>query len=267
MSQAPITAANWSSATVVPGLPNPQVAGSRQSVTVAGLTQGVTYYFALRSVDDAGNWSGLSNVLRWDWVLDTAPPAAPSGVAAAREGASGARVTWAANAEPDLAGYTVYRAGAAGGPYTPVSGSLLSGTEFVDGTIPAGTAMVWYQISATDDSGNESSRSAAIALSLADAVAGEWTVDPAYPNPGAPGQTMRIPVVVPGTGAQGAVLEITNAGGQRVRRLELGSLGTGAQQIQWDGRNDAGRDVAPGVYTGWLIAGQTRLRVKLVRVP
>jgi flagellar basal-body rod modification protein FlgD len=58
-----------------------------------------------------------------------------------------------------------------------------------------------------------------------------------------------------------------NNGGQRVRRLELGSFAPGQQTFTWDGRNDQGRDVAPGVYTAWVIASGVRLSVKLVRVP
>ena len=66
MSTSPIDLSNWSTVTPVPGMPAPRVAGTKQNVTVSGLTFGTTYYFAIRTQDDAGNWSGLSNVLRWD---------------------------------------------------------------------------------------------------------------------------------------------------------------------------------------------------------
>ena len=49
--------------------------------------------------------------------------------------------------------------------------------------------------------------------------------------------------------------------------MDLGQLPPGPTLIQWDGRNDAGMNVAPGPYTAWLIAGSTRMSVKFVRIP
>ena len=51
----------WEGATDVDGEPTPQAAGSSESMTVSGLTPGQTYYFAIRTQDEVGNWSGLSN--------------------------------------------------------------------------------------------------------------------------------------------------------------------------------------------------------------
>ncbi|MFD2334317.1 fibronectin type III domain-containing protein [Cohnella sp. GCM10020058] len=63
-SSSPITAANWSSATPVIGEPTPQVAGTKQQFSVLGLTPGATYYFAMKTRDNANNYSGLSNVIQ-----------------------------------------------------------------------------------------------------------------------------------------------------------------------------------------------------------
>jgi hypothetical protein len=65
-SATPITEANWSSATPVVGEPSPQVAGTQQQFTVYGLTPGATYYFAMKTRDNANNVSGLSNVIQVD---------------------------------------------------------------------------------------------------------------------------------------------------------------------------------------------------------
>lgn len=62
MSTAPITAANFASATLVPGAPAPQVAGIGQSHLVTGVAPNTTYYFALTNTDDTGNTSAVSNV-------------------------------------------------------------------------------------------------------------------------------------------------------------------------------------------------------------
>ena len=102
MSGSPIDEGNWTAATVVSGLPAPLPAGAIQRVVVRGLTYGTTYYFALKTADEAGNWSALSNVMRWEWIYDTTAPAAPLGLAAAPEPGGGVRVSWSPNAEPDL---------------------------------------------------------------------------------------------------------------------------------------------------------------------
>jgi hypothetical protein len=263
-SPSPITAQNWSQGTPVNGLPAPQAAGTRQSVTVSGLTQGTTYYFAIRTVDDAGNWSGLSNVLRWDWVYDTAPPGAPRGLAAARESAN-LRLSWTANSEPDLAGYIVYRA-VQPGPLSRVSGALLPSSQFLDTTIPPGTSTVWYQVSAVDESGNESARSTTYMFSMTGAAA-TWLLETGYPNPSPSSMPVTIPVTIPATGGVSAAIDILDAGGHLVRRFELASLPPGNQTIVWDGLNSAGRLVAPGVYRARLLAGEERQYVRLVRTP
>ncbi len=61
-STSPLTEATFASATAVAGMPVPQPAGTRQSVRVPNLLDTGVYYFAMKTVDAAGNWSGLSNV-------------------------------------------------------------------------------------------------------------------------------------------------------------------------------------------------------------
>ena len=88
------------------------------------------------------------------WISD--PPAAPTGLTAT---ANNARVdlNWSDNSEPDLAGYTVFRADTAGGPYTSLApglgASVYSDTGVVNGTT------YYYVVTATDTSGNESANS------------------------------------------------------------------------------------------------------------
>ena len=74
-STAPITEANWASATTVTGEPTPTAAGTAQNYTVRNLSRQVTYYFAAKVSDEAGNTSALSNVLQVT-TPDTKPPAA-----------------------------------------------------------------------------------------------------------------------------------------------------------------------------------------------
>jgi hypothetical protein len=62
-STTTIDGGNWSSATQVTGALAPQVAGTKQTWTVYGLSPGATYYFAIKAADEAGNTSGISNVV------------------------------------------------------------------------------------------------------------------------------------------------------------------------------------------------------------
>lgn len=61
-STSPINAGNFASATPAFPAPLPQPAGTPQVHVVLGLTPGVLHYFAIRTRDNANNWSGISNV-------------------------------------------------------------------------------------------------------------------------------------------------------------------------------------------------------------
>lgn len=74
-SLAPITLANWTTATTVTGEPAPAAPGTLQNYQVRGLARQTRYYFAIRVADDAGLPSALSNVPT-AITLDTVPPAA-----------------------------------------------------------------------------------------------------------------------------------------------------------------------------------------------
>lgn len=77
MSTAPITAANFAAATQVSPQPIPQYGGTAQNYVVLGLAGNTGYWFAIKTRDAAGNWSGLSNVLAVTTrAADTTPPAA-----------------------------------------------------------------------------------------------------------------------------------------------------------------------------------------------
>ena len=60
-STAPITTANWATASTVTSEPTPLAAGTAQTFTVTNLARQRQYYFAIKVTDDAGNISALSN--------------------------------------------------------------------------------------------------------------------------------------------------------------------------------------------------------------
>ena len=61
-SLAPITAANFHSATPAAGVPPPQYPGELEVFRITNLVPGTGYYFAIETVDAAQNWSPLSNI-------------------------------------------------------------------------------------------------------------------------------------------------------------------------------------------------------------
>ena len=61
-STSPITDANWAAAAQCTGEPAPKAAGQPETFLVSGLAPSTTYYFAMKTADEAPNWSGLSNV-------------------------------------------------------------------------------------------------------------------------------------------------------------------------------------------------------------
>ena len=61
MANMPVTAGNWDSATQCISEPTPQIAGTPQMFVVNGLSANTQYYFAIKAVDQASNWSNVSN--------------------------------------------------------------------------------------------------------------------------------------------------------------------------------------------------------------
>ncbi|MFQ5454773.1 MAG: FG-GAP-like repeat-containing protein [Nitrospirota bacterium] len=62
-STSPIDSSNFDIAIQAANPPIPQIAGTTESFVVSGLSEGVTYYFALKAIDDRGNISPISNVV------------------------------------------------------------------------------------------------------------------------------------------------------------------------------------------------------------
>ncbi|MBU0984263.1 MAG: leucine-rich repeat domain-containing protein, partial [candidate division Zixibacteria bacterium] len=54
---------NWTGGQSVAGLPEPDTAGTVQSVVIGELVEGTTYYFALCTQDNSENWSAVSNIV------------------------------------------------------------------------------------------------------------------------------------------------------------------------------------------------------------
>jgi hypothetical protein len=265
-SASPITAGNFASATLVTtGVPLPAAPGTAQSVLITGLDRSVDLWFAARVRDEVNQWSALSNVPRVPHVLDTSPPATPSGLTASLQG-GGIHLHWNANAEPDLAGYHVFRAPSATGPFALADTALLASPDYVDANAPD-SASLWYQVSAIDRALNESGRTTPYRVWLRGASFSAVRMLPAYPNPSGAGDVVVVPIEVPAGASLDGRLELLNSAGERVRTLVLTQLPPGISSVSWDGHSESGRVVAPGVYRAVLTLGGSTEILKLVRKP
>ncbi|HEX2084376.1 MAG TPA: LamG-like jellyroll fold domain-containing protein [Solirubrobacteraceae bacterium] len=88
-------------------------------------------------------------------------PAAPGGVTASA-GDGQVSLDWSDNAEADLAGYDVYRAGVQTGAYTRMNTKRLTASRYTDFTAPNGRAS-YYVVKAVNKAGKSSAASAQVA--------------------------------------------------------------------------------------------------------
>lgn len=168
------TELGWLDATDVAGAPAPQPAGSSQSMAITGLIPGHTYYFAIRTEDEAENLSPLSNSPSAVGGDDVMAPAMIDTLTASTGGGAGeVKLGWSAPGDDDDTGtaksYTVRHANApietelgwlnatdVTGEPTPLSAGT-SQTMTVTGLAPSET--YYFAIRAEDEVGNVSSLS------------------------------------------------------------------------------------------------------------
>ena len=131
-------------------------------------------YVTTTATDAAGNTSEFSaNKVVSD---DITAPQAPTGLTA-RASEGSVALDWDDNAEPDLAGYSVYRSTTNGGPYTKITTSPLSASAYTDSQVVADTTY-YYVVTATDLVVNESDfGSEASAFTPSDTTPPETTLD------------------------------------------------------------------------------------------
>jgi hypothetical protein len=268
-STSPITMANWGSATQVSGEPTPQSAGSSESFVVTGLTEGTTYYFAIRTADEVPNWSGLSNVVGHSTASDTTPPASVTDLAAITgpDYGSIALVFTSTGADGLYGMATAYEirvhdqlitdlnwntATLITNPPAPKPAGS-SENIVIDSLAPGQTYFVGLKV--WDAAGNASSISnisfaeANVDLSLGTGGDGgtlpdEFHLQQNYPNPFNPSTVIEYDLPQ----ATQVNLSIYNVHGQHVKTLAQGEQVGGTHQVTWNGDNDEGARVATGVY-------------------
>ena len=82
----------------------------------------------------------------------------------------------------------------------------------------------------------------------------------AYPNPFNPNTTIFIDLNRKNT----VRVEIVDLLGKKVKLLFNGTLDSGVQLLKWDGRNDYGLKVSPGIYFGIVKFDHSQDIIKLI---
>lgn len=257
----PLTAASWSTAHQVEEPPDPAPPGWPDSCRIAGLNEQVAYWIGVRSVDVLGNWSPLSNIVSATTLLiDRMPPEAPPAprlVAGTDAGAIA--LSWSTVSAEDLDGYHLYGRPASAAQSQRISTAPIRGATY---TLPRPEAEENYFVSVTavDQSGNESDPSPETAL-----FPEHFDFRGPFPHPIVMKEPAEFHIDLPPgeEGAQDVRIEIYTVVGDLVRgdwgvQLEDTYLPGSAIRLSWDGRNDAGRYVAPGLYFLKLMVGEQR---------
>ncbi len=91
------------------------------------------------------------------------------------------------------------------------------------------------------------------------------SLGPARPNPVRRGGVVRLTAALPAGAAASA--RIVDAAGRSVRELVAPASAGGTAELAWDGRDAAGRPVAPGVYFARLEAGGRTAAARMVVTP
>jgi len=202
--------------------------------------------------------------------LDKAP-AAPQNLVMTNWGQNGQHphLTWDANTEPDLDHYAIYR-GYRDSKTDPtidwdtIPAATTTGTSWTDPWITIDTSapgIVYYRITAIDVASNESAYSSEVGTNSdfvperspspvltdgrqVEALPRQVALRDNYPNPFNPETSIRFELPE----AAQVSLVVYNLFGQRVRTLVFGNKKAGYHSVEWDGRDERGREVPSGLY-------------------
>jgi hypothetical protein len=195
------------------------------------------------------------------YSADNLPPVAPAPFTGNYVASQGAFLNWGPNAEPDLAGYRLYRGSSPG--FVPGPGNRVA-AQATTGFFDVGAGPAFYKLSAVDVHGNESPFASLLPGGTTDApgraIPRVVFLAPVAPNPVRGAATMRF-----GLPQEADVqLALFDSQGRRLRVLMSGRQPAGEFDLRWDGRDDGGRPVASGLYFVRLQAGGRTLTQRLV---
>ncbi len=177
------------------------------------------------------------------------------------------RLAWSPNTEPHLSYYNLYRDTESGTMVYLATIEKLD-TIYTDTRIIEGETY-YYKLTAVDVQGFESTSSNEV-MAIIKAIPGEdndnvavleqFELEQNYPNPFNPSTTIkyRVPEYT------NVSIIVYNVLGKEIRRLVSEYKEAGIYQVEWDGRDNEGRQVASGMYFYQMMTMKYRAVKKLM---
>ena len=192
------------------------------------------------------------------YSVDNRAPAVPTGLLF-----SGPDVLeWDAAPEPDFAYHTVY--GSENPVFDPTAtliGYTVEPTYDVSGSI-----FGYYHVTTSDHAQNESVAASierpASSAPGGDVLPTQFAFRAAHPNPFRSQASLGFDLPA----AANIRLAIYDAAGRQVRVLASGVHPAGQHRVAWDGENEGGQPLAPGIYFARIRAGDIEKSRRLVRI-
>lgn len=234
------------------------------AATTADSTGGGNPYTAFmvqaRSVATGAFWSSPPDS---GYSVDDLAPAAPSPFSGLYS-AGNALLAWGAPPDPDVSGYRLHR-----GPspaFTPGPSTLVaspSATSYAD----AAGSPYWYKVAAVDVHGNVGPYATTLPVGAlaapGESIPTELALAIAGANPWR-GGPITLRYALP---ADAHVrLSVFDVNGRRVRTIVNADEPAGLHDAAWDGRDDASRPIADGLYFARLEAGARHIDRRLTRI-
>lgn len=181
--------------------------------------------------------------------VDNVAPSAPQGLSGEADfAAGGLDLSWRPVAAPDLERYVVHRGTTPW--FLPGRFNLVAttaDTALFDASWDHHTAW-YYKVAAVDVHGNTGATALLEPDSFSavgdDAPPQTTRLRPNLPNPFNPSTTIRYESAFAGP----VRVQVFDAAGRLVRTLVDGRQSAGSHAVDWNGRDDAGREAASGVY-------------------
>ena len=242
-------------------------AGAEDSTLVTGLSQGTTYYFVLRALDEASNISGFSNVAPGTTQSCNAPVAVPAGFSAAADTGQ-VLVSWSPTNDPLAVSLNLYRAQGSSGAWSLLRNLALSATSYLDTSVSPGTTYRYRAAWMGAQCEGPVSSTATVTTPgnpAPPAASVEQPTIHVYPNPA--GSSLTLVIQVTASTSQAARLRLFDMNGRWIATLADGTYPPGRTQVTWDRSGRTGRRVSAGYYEVLGTLGGTRVRERLVLLP
>ena len=212
------------------------------------VVSGRTYYYQISAVNSLNNESLRTSQISATPTapIDVTPPATPTNFTALpTEGKIS--LSWNPNSESDLANYNIYRGTIDGGWKDYLTNVDKIRTSYDDTDIIADTTY-FYQISAQDNSANNSSRSNQISATTlciySKNLPAGYSLEQNYPNPFNPYTKIEYNIPVDCN----VSLTIYDLIGKNIKSLFFDYQQHGHHSIKWDGTDNSNHAVCCGTY-------------------